>query len=267
MVAGRRSSRRPARTPETKSDASMHVHHRWAQAMTLIQIAIALAAITILTRNTRAERTPPIGAAGGRDRPRRARRLASGDDLATRRVPSTCALPDADVDAVLCGARRCARRRSRRRRSCAASTRREPVEQPLAQRARARRAQRGSAPRSSNSFGSAGEVEQLRPEALPVHVFPLRGADHERAALADAAPEHPPRAPEAVVELGERGVAPATPASPPRPRQQRAALDPVRRAGNAERVEDRRHDVDALDDARVHSARASRRRADPDRRR
>ena len=33
------------------SEASMHVHHRWAQAMTLIQIAIALAAITILTRN------------------------------------------------------------------------------------------------------------------------------------------------------------------------------------------------------------------------
>jgi len=33
-----------------KSDAEMHDHHRWAQAMTLIQIAIALAAITILTR-------------------------------------------------------------------------------------------------------------------------------------------------------------------------------------------------------------------------
>jgi len=33
------------------SEASMHVHHRWAQAMTLIQISIALAAITILTRN------------------------------------------------------------------------------------------------------------------------------------------------------------------------------------------------------------------------
>ena len=29
----------------------MHVHHRWAQALTLIQISIALAAITILTRN------------------------------------------------------------------------------------------------------------------------------------------------------------------------------------------------------------------------
>ncbi len=36
---------------EGKSEASLHVHHRWAQAMTLIQIAIALAAITILTRN------------------------------------------------------------------------------------------------------------------------------------------------------------------------------------------------------------------------
>jgi hypothetical protein len=32
------------------SDASMHVHHRWAQAMTLVQIAISLAAITLLTR-------------------------------------------------------------------------------------------------------------------------------------------------------------------------------------------------------------------------
>lgn len=38
---------------EAKSEASMHVHHRWAQATTLIQIAIALAAITILTRNRR----------------------------------------------------------------------------------------------------------------------------------------------------------------------------------------------------------------------
>src|ERR1700690_2497957 len=40
-----------ARSAELASEASMHVHHRWAQAMTLIQIAIALAAITILTRN------------------------------------------------------------------------------------------------------------------------------------------------------------------------------------------------------------------------
>lgn len=36
---------------ERRSELSMHVHHRWAQAMTLIQIGIALAAITILTRN------------------------------------------------------------------------------------------------------------------------------------------------------------------------------------------------------------------------
>ncbi len=43
-----------------RSAASMHVHHRWAQAMTLIQIAIALAAITILTRN----KTMGIGAIG-----------------------------------------------------------------------------------------------------------------------------------------------------------------------------------------------------------
>jgi hypothetical protein len=40
-----------AKAAEQNSEASMHVHHRWAQATTLIQIAIALAAITILTRN------------------------------------------------------------------------------------------------------------------------------------------------------------------------------------------------------------------------
>ena len=40
-----------AKVAEEKSEASMHVHHRWAQAMTMIQISIALAAITILTRN------------------------------------------------------------------------------------------------------------------------------------------------------------------------------------------------------------------------
>ena len=39
-----------AKAAEQKSEASMHVHHRWAQATTLIQISIALAAITLLTR-------------------------------------------------------------------------------------------------------------------------------------------------------------------------------------------------------------------------
>src|SRR6266550_95253 len=42
-----------SKAAEEKSEASMHVHHRWAQATTLIQIAIALAAITLLTRNSR----------------------------------------------------------------------------------------------------------------------------------------------------------------------------------------------------------------------
>ncbi len=35
---------------DAQSEATMHVHHRWAIAMTLIQIAISLAAITLLTR-------------------------------------------------------------------------------------------------------------------------------------------------------------------------------------------------------------------------
>ena len=35
-----------------RSEASMHTHHRWAQAMTLMQVAIALAAITLLTRRS-----------------------------------------------------------------------------------------------------------------------------------------------------------------------------------------------------------------------
>ena len=39
-----------SKSAEKASDVSMHIHHRWAQAMTLIQIGIALAAITILTR-------------------------------------------------------------------------------------------------------------------------------------------------------------------------------------------------------------------------
>jgi hypothetical protein len=48
------------------SDAAMHVHHRWAQAMTLIQIAISLAAITLLTRRRWLQYAAyGTGAAGG----------------------------------------------------------------------------------------------------------------------------------------------------------------------------------------------------------
>lgn len=35
---------------EHASEHSMHEHHRWAQAMTALQVAISLAAITLLTR-------------------------------------------------------------------------------------------------------------------------------------------------------------------------------------------------------------------------
>lgn len=37
-------------TWDEKSELKLHQHHRWAQAMTAIQIAISLAAITLLTR-------------------------------------------------------------------------------------------------------------------------------------------------------------------------------------------------------------------------
>jgi hypothetical protein len=39
-----------AKEADKKSEAEMHVHERWALATTLIQIAIALSAITLLTR-------------------------------------------------------------------------------------------------------------------------------------------------------------------------------------------------------------------------
>jgi hypothetical protein len=35
---------------DAKSDAQMHQHHRWSQATTALQIAIAMAAIALLTR-------------------------------------------------------------------------------------------------------------------------------------------------------------------------------------------------------------------------
>lgn len=39
-----------AKIADEKSDQEMHVHERWALATTLIQVAIALSAITLLTR-------------------------------------------------------------------------------------------------------------------------------------------------------------------------------------------------------------------------
>jgi hypothetical protein len=39
-----------AKSWDEQSDAQMHVHHRWAQATTALQISIALSAIALLTR-------------------------------------------------------------------------------------------------------------------------------------------------------------------------------------------------------------------------
>ena len=39
-----------ATTWDKSSDAQMHQHHRWAQATTVLQVSIALAAIALLTR-------------------------------------------------------------------------------------------------------------------------------------------------------------------------------------------------------------------------
>ena len=53
--------------------------------------------------------------------------------------------------------------------------RRDPVEQPLAQSRAHRRRSRGSAPRSCELPRVGVEIEELRPEALPVHVLPFVG--------------------------------------------------------------------------------------------
>jgi len=37
---------------DRKSDAQMHTHHRWAQGMTALQVAIAMAAIALLTKRS-----------------------------------------------------------------------------------------------------------------------------------------------------------------------------------------------------------------------
>lgn len=48
-----------------QSELMLHPHHRLAQAMTLIQIAIALASITVLTRKKWLFATAGVAAAGG----------------------------------------------------------------------------------------------------------------------------------------------------------------------------------------------------------
>lgn len=50
---------------DKKSDAQMHQHHRWAQATTVLQISIAMAAIALLTRKRWVEYLMFAAAAGG----------------------------------------------------------------------------------------------------------------------------------------------------------------------------------------------------------
>ena len=50
---------------DKQSDEAMHLHHRWAQATTAIQISIAMAAITLLTRKRWLNYATYAAAAGG----------------------------------------------------------------------------------------------------------------------------------------------------------------------------------------------------------
>ena len=50
IMADAKALEAASKDADTKSEESMHLHHRWAQSMALIQVAIALAAIALLTR-------------------------------------------------------------------------------------------------------------------------------------------------------------------------------------------------------------------------
>ncbi len=52
IQAGAQKLEAEAKAWDEQSDAQMHLHHRWAQATTALQIAIAMAAIALLTRRT-----------------------------------------------------------------------------------------------------------------------------------------------------------------------------------------------------------------------
>lgn len=50
IKAGAEKLEAQAKEWDDKSDAEMHLHHRWAQATTALQVSIALAAVALLTR-------------------------------------------------------------------------------------------------------------------------------------------------------------------------------------------------------------------------
>lgn len=50
---------------DDRSEQQMHLHHRWAQATTVLQIAIAMAAIALLTRRVWLEKLVFVASAAG----------------------------------------------------------------------------------------------------------------------------------------------------------------------------------------------------------
>lgn len=54
-----------AKTWDQRSDQEIHQHHRWAQATTLLQVSIAMAAIALLTRKRWLLKVMYVLAAGG----------------------------------------------------------------------------------------------------------------------------------------------------------------------------------------------------------
>ena len=50
IMADAKALEQASKDADARREESMHLHHRWAQSMALIQVAIALAAITLLTK-------------------------------------------------------------------------------------------------------------------------------------------------------------------------------------------------------------------------
>jgi hypothetical protein len=65
ILANAQSLEKTVRLDDERSEKLLHGHHRWAQATTLIQISIALTAITLLTRRKWLLRTSIGVAVGG----------------------------------------------------------------------------------------------------------------------------------------------------------------------------------------------------------
>ena len=65
IKAGAEKLEAEAKAWDEKSDEQMHQHHRWAQATTVLQVAIAMAAIALLSKKKWLEYVMYIAGAGG----------------------------------------------------------------------------------------------------------------------------------------------------------------------------------------------------------